>query len=285
MDPLQLAPLTLLETSLEGFYRTRYLTVAGLVVLLWDHCLTFERERRYIWPARNNVGKWGFLCCRYVVPIILIVEAHTNSGLNSMKFSDNFCRTWVVVTCLSGVIFSAFSRALVLMRLWRPWNGLGSVILATSVVFVIAEVGSVASMAISIQQSWSTYHFVPSLHICAVTSKPGALKGVWGFTVFLELFMFVMVYVNALSRPRSAHTFMLGVLYRDGIVFFLTISTLGWLNLVVAITAPASEVFLGAYCIWALVTTIVSRMIINLQEAEKRVSGEIHAVNAYSNLA
>jgi Family of unknown function (DUF6533) len=80
-------------TGIEGVVITRYLSgkscfihgilqfigicsVAGLIVLLYDHCLTFEQERQLIWPTRVTVVKWALLCNRYIVEVILIVTAH-----------------------------------------------------------------------------------------------------------------------------------------------------------------------------------------------------------------
>lgn len=82
-----------LELAIEGIVVTRYLSgksclvhgilqfisirsVAGLIVLLYDHCLTFEQERQLIWPSRATVVKWALLCNRYLVEVILIATAH-----------------------------------------------------------------------------------------------------------------------------------------------------------------------------------------------------------------
>lgn len=81
------------ELAVEGVVITRYLSgesclvhwvlqfmpirsVAGLIVLLYDHCLTFEQERQLIWPSRATVVKWALLCNRYLVEVILIATAH-----------------------------------------------------------------------------------------------------------------------------------------------------------------------------------------------------------------
>jgi len=94
------------------------------------------------------------------------------------------------------------------------------------------------------------------------------LIGLWTLIMVFELLVSVMVALNGLSRPRESHTVLMKVLYRDGICFFVVITTVRILNLVLAIKAPASQTLLGIYCIWCLITAIVSRMMINLREAK-----------------
>jgi len=52
------------------------------------------------------------------------------------------------------------------------------------------------------------------------------------------------------------------------------------LNLVMAVLDIPTQIFLGIYCIWALITTIVSRMILNVREAEL---GILHDLDDYSS--
>jgi hypothetical protein len=79
--------------------------------------------------------------------------------------------------------------------------------------------------------------FNPLLHMCTLSHKPAIIKGLWvlavsvlsfsadDYSVFaqiaFELFIFSMVCLNALNRPRGSHIILMKVLYRDGICFFL----------------------------------------------------------------
>ena len=74
--------------------------------------------------------------------------------------------------------------------------------------------------------------------MCIITQNPVSWKSVWAITVShivrsetlfklfnqlgFDVFTFLMVCLNALSRPRGSHTLlMMKVLYRDGLSFFL----------------------------------------------------------------
>lgn len=169
---------------------------------------------------------------------------------------------------LFGLIAVVFLHGLVLIKLWGLWEGQTSVVLVTILVYVVIEGAALVSVIIALQEGLSGIQFNQGLHMCVTTHKPIMFKIVWVCTLIFDTFMVAMLCLNALSRPRHSHTFMMRVLYRDGLFCFLAIVALALLNLVISITAPASRLFLGVFCILALVTTIVCRMIINLQEAE-----------------
>jgi len=115
---------------------------------------------------------------------------------------------------------------------------------------------------------WPNARFRQELNSCALDRTPPTLKIVWAILITFEFFAFLMVLFNGLSRPRGGDAFLLKILLRDGIIFFLIISALGWVNLTVSITESPSRSELGIFCIWAMCVTIVTRMMLNLREAE-----------------
>jgi hypothetical protein len=50
--------------------------VAGLVVVLYDHVLTFGDEVRLIWAAPRSFAKWIFLVNRYLTEVCLLAVAN-----------------------------------------------------------------------------------------------------------------------------------------------------------------------------------------------------------------
>lgn len=106
MDPKALAKLI---DSVPALLATRYLTCAcsksvlrhgsisvadglfpviGLVVLLWDHVLTFEEEIKYIWKLPVELGKVVFLFNRYFVEGALCLSAYGELGEISERAKD-----------------------------------------------------------------------------------------------------------------------------------------------------------------------------------------------------
>lgn len=267
---MSLQVLAKAETALEGVLATRYLSVAGLTVLLYDHLLTFEQERRYLWPSKASVIKYALLLNRYLVAIVLSINGYALSGLNSAGLSNSFCQIWwTMIPCLA--IFSiAICHGILILKLWKLWGASRLIILVTTAAYIVTETVSLIMVGVTAKNIWPHAIYVPQLQSCALTVTPPTLKVVWATMVIFELFAFLMVLFNGLSRPRSGDSALFKILIHDGIYFFLVISALGWLNLVTSTVSPGSKGELGVFCIWALCVTIVTRMILNLREAETK---------------
>lgn len=64
-------------------------TVAGAVVLFYDHILTLPDEHRFVWKAKASFAKHAFLLNRYVVPsVMLLVLSGTSKTRKRMVNSS-----------------------------------------------------------------------------------------------------------------------------------------------------------------------------------------------------
>ncbi|KAK0463038.1 uncharacterized protein EV420DRAFT_1151393 [Desarmillaria tabescens] len=81
---------------------TRYLSGAGLVVLLYDHILTFPAEVELIWTARWSVPKVLFLLIRYFVPSSVIIHIHLLSGIANSHVSNSLRNLFSCTYGISG---------------------------------------------------------------------------------------------------------------------------------------------------------------------------------------
>ena len=48
-------------------------TVAGTVVLFYDHLMTLQDEYRFVWMAKPSFAKFAFLLNRYAVPSAMLL--------------------------------------------------------------------------------------------------------------------------------------------------------------------------------------------------------------------
>jgi len=242
--------------------------------------LTFEKERRYIWPSKAGLIKWPLIINKYLVVIILMINAHSLSGLSTAGLSNNFCRVWwSIIGCLA-ILSIAICHGILILKLWKLWGGIRSIMIVTTIAYITTEIASFVMVAFTASEIWSNAVYDPALRSCAIETTPPSLKVVWAIMVAFDLFVFLMVLFNALSRPRDVNTHLIKILIHDGVLFFVVISALGWLNLISNVTAPTSKGELATFCIWAMAVTIVSRMILNLREAES-MRQSINGADAY----
>ncbi|PBK92493.1 hypothetical protein ARMGADRAFT_1063451 [Armillaria gallica] len=260
------------ETATEIVWHiqaTRYLTSAGLVVLLYDHLLTFSAEVGLIWAARWSVPKVLFLLLRYFVPSSVIIHTHLLSGIANSYVSNTVCVIWYDISMYLGQISVAISNFLVLLHLWNLWERTPLFICCTLALFTLTAIANIACTTVVVVATSHNMYFDHDLRTCAIRDR-AHVPLLWAPCLAFEVVaMSAMVY-NALSRPRSLHTDVGKILYRDGIAYFLILFALRLMNLLLASIAPVSLVLLGVFFIWSSTTVTVTRLILNLRELRTR---------------
>ena len=67
-------------------YQADSVPAVGFVVLLYDHLLTFELERKYVWNAPRSFSKFAFLFNRYMVLCCLVAITCGEYSAFSIRF-------------------------------------------------------------------------------------------------------------------------------------------------------------------------------------------------------
>jgi hypothetical protein len=60
--------------------------------------------------------------------------------------------------------------------------------------------------------------------VCCITTDPMPFPDFTRLKTALDVYAFVLLFLNALSRPRAENEKLLEILYSNGIVFFLVCS-------------------------------------------------------------
>ncbi|KAG8766331.1 hypothetical protein FRC12_006940 [Ceratobasidium sp. 428] len=68
-------------TGVVDIFAARYVTVASIMLLFWDHVITLDDEITLIWPAKFGIVKAIFLFNRYAVSIWIAAAFSMMSGL------------------------------------------------------------------------------------------------------------------------------------------------------------------------------------------------------------
>ncbi|KAJ7445614.1 hypothetical protein FB451DRAFT_793294 [Mycena latifolia] len=252
--------------ALQNVATTRYVSVAGFVVLLYDHALTLDDEVKYVWSAPSTVAKILFLILRYMVPLFLLAQTITRSGLPVIPISDNVCKGWTGFAAYAGWFSIGISNFLVLLRIWAMLPR-GHRLIAWSIVFfVVMQAINFAVTTWVVVKMSEVLVFEPLVGLCTFTRKPNVV-GLWVVGLFFEIVVFLTVCWNALDRPRAlgpdSDAAVTRMLLRDGFVYFAILFTLRVANTVIAIVSPISSLFVIVFFIWAATTLTTSRLIIN----------------------
>ncbi|KAJ6470983.1 hypothetical protein C8R45DRAFT_1015038 [Mycena sanguinolenta] len=256
MDGAQLSPIDV--AAFQNVFITRYISAMLLQVLLYDHLLTLDDEVEYIWTAPRTLAKTLFMILRYMVPVFLIAETITHSGLAVISMSNLLYAGW-----LSMVI----SNFLVLLRIWTTLPRNHRLIAWSLAFFVVMQLMSFAVTTWVISTAVHVLVFDPLVGICVISSKT-KIFALWAPGLLFEAIVFLTVCWNMLHRP---HTFRPDT---DARMALLRIA-----NTVVAIVAPVSAVLVVVFFIWAATTVTTSRLIIN----SRREVGKAERLRAMEN--
>ncbi|EJD04690.1 uncharacterized protein FOMMEDRAFT_27033 [Fomitiporia mediterranea MF3/22] len=172
-------------------YAFRYITLAGTSVLVYDTLLTFPEELRFVWhPLVYNRQK----------------GATWKSNVSRVLYLLN---RYFMITIAIMLLICLIPTG-TMTNLW-----LGTCLLLSSFIinctlvatFTFADTVKIAG----------TRNFMA----CVITEMPILFLGSWIPCALFDTVAFILLLLNALSRPRQADAHLMKVLYIDGIIFFL----------------------------------------------------------------
>ncbi|KAG2148871.1 hypothetical protein DEU56DRAFT_753105 [Suillus clintonianus] len=229
--------LSFTSSELQNLRASQYVSAAGLVVLLWDHFLTFHDEVELVWRARLSFPKVLFLFNRYVVPVSLIV----------LTYEFQFCQTWFGVGIVVGMVSIGTSNFLILLRLWVLWDRKTRLVLVTLALFIVTQITMMCSGANVAQIVFEFMIFIMTWWNALDKPHPQHAK-----------------MAKVMYRDGSIYFFFEPADLRQAL-FGLRL-----VNLILSIISPLSLMFLGVFFIWSACNVTLTRLIMNL----RRVAAE-----------
>ncbi|KAJ6568461.1 hypothetical protein B0H10DRAFT_2238195 [Mycena sp. CBHHK59/15] len=221
---MSLDPETVLNV-VQDILVVRYVSVAGLVILLYDHSLSFSDEVKLVWNAKFTSSKFLFLAMRYLVPCMMIVHSVQLSGLSDMHVSDKI---------FVGRITIVFNNWLVLLRLWILWERDQTLILCTLSLFIAAQMATFICTSIGLARMLPQIYFVPTLHLC-VSTAPAKLAVMW-----IPGLAFESVVLMAMGWKSVSNILFTCLILTVGLQFLFA---LGLTNTILVFVARPSLVF------------------------------------------
>lgn len=258
-------PTAELELLTRDFLVTKYVSVAGLAILLYDHLLTLDDEVQFIWKEKWNIPKYMFLFLRYIVPLMVILTVLQTVGFAVPNLGHtSSCKGIMTASILAGFLAMAFSHVFAMVRLWFLCDYESWLVRGTLGCFVLTEMVTVACVSVALRDILSTTFWNPQLKHCSFSHRL-ELGKIWAPGVFFDVIASLVVAANVLSRPREASKGLLKCLLNDGYFYFFMLLLFRITNLVIALTARPSLLFVGIFLIWCAVTAITTRFVLRLR--------------------
>ncbi|ESK87225.1 hypothetical protein Moror_5813 [Moniliophthora roreri MCA 2997] len=170
---------------------SRYLSVAGVVILLYDHLLTTL-----------------FLTPRYVVTTCVSIHTYESSGLtHSVSFPDLMLMFGIdsvlqSMLCL-GMITIALGNLVVLLHVWSIWERKSRFVKGIMALYIATHLASIVSLATAVLMIIPVTTFSHELRLCIMSDRDVSFTMLWVPELVFEVSMLDAVIWNALDRPRS----------------------------------------------------------------------------------
>ncbi|KAI5115927.1 hypothetical protein M0805_009863 [Coniferiporia weirii] len=254
----------------------RYLNGIGLVMLLYDHVLSFDDEVRLVWQAKPSFAKKAFLLNKYLVPVVLLGWANLMNSFSSDGLADSTCRQFFVFSSLVGIISIGIANVLILLRVISLWDRKRSIAILLGSGFLVSFCATFGLMVAVTAKVSPGVAYNPQAHMCTLTTETKILPAVWASPMLFEILVLIFVCWNAFDRPRSRDTPLTRSLARDGMGFFAALTIFRTFNLVLTIVRP-DLIELGVFFVWAMTTLVLNRSMLNIHRAADETNVETHA--------
>ncbi|KAF8501913.1 hypothetical protein JB92DRAFT_857419 [Gautieria morchelliformis] len=231
----------LLFTS--SLMKTRYSTFAALSFLVYDHILTFDAEKQFVWRSPWSFGKVLFIVSRHFGLFALMFNAHSLRRFQ-ICLSCQIFRAWEGIAVMLAVMIT---EVILMTRIYAVYDR-SKIILAVMGVLYGANIAGTA-LIVYMDRGFSYF-------LCWLPA--------FGFETLLVL---IMLYKGLRTRDRGLNSPLLNVVVRDSIVYFLAIFASLFVDCLIWGLSPQTFNVELSGC-WTIAASCAfgSRLLLNIRE-------------------
>ncbi|KAG8819663.1 hypothetical protein FRC19_009624 [Serendipita sp. 401] len=265
-----------LPQTLLNLEASRYLSAAGMIVVLYDTILTLPDEIRLIWPMPFGVIKAIWFLSRYVVPALIVFSNYqfmeSRGPLSDHLFVLTNCEGYVLALAWCINISFAASNWLLLLRVSALWGRKKLVIYPLYAGYVALYIALTVIVGIAGVTMAKNLAYNPIVKLCIFTERiPATLIHSQWLPILFDVVIFILTLVKAkqdniaLRKGSRTNAPVLFVLFRDGGIYCIVIIALRIFNFVAWAFLDETMVYLGLGFLWSIVTTLINRFYLNLR--------------------
>ncbi|KIM29251.1 hypothetical protein M408DRAFT_328925 [Serendipita vermifera MAFF 305830] len=265
LTPAQLLDLfEQLKTGLRSIAAGKYALVAGLTLALYDHLLTLDREKRYIWKARGwSTPRAIFLFTRYSVPLILL--GHCLDNLGGPR-ADELCLRWSFANTYWTFVLYSMMHWLVALRVYAYWGRSRRVLFSFVALWSIAFIATTTEATIWLVNYKGTAAYDPILKSCSIGAPTWLPVINVGFLI-LEIPAFCLTAWKFRQDSKVlANSLLIKTLIRDGVLYFFIVLGLTTGTALFTYLAPLAMSGVPRFLTLGIVDVTVSRLVLSLHE-------------------
>ncbi|KAG9054161.1 hypothetical protein FS842_005931 [Serendipita sp. 407] len=251
-----------LIVALHSLQASRYTSAAAATIYVYNIFLTFGDEVEYFWSRlKFTFPDLLYIINRYVCLAFFLNTVYDLAGFRP-DLTEEYCRKYTEVIGVSA-LWQEHPRLVKLI--WFLW----AITLVT-----LTVLGSLSCKQVVAGMTYNRY-----IRMCAPASSPRILASTPIGPTTYELFLTTLTLIKAYSLSKHAKVsqtpILLRVLTRDGVSYFVLSTLLSLANIISWYLLPASLMYLFLYLYWALGSTVIAALVLNLRQTYYRgLSGE-----------
>lgn len=211
----ELASIAKNRYLLDLFQTVKYIDIALLTILLYDHCLTFELERRRIWTLSWKLPKCLFLFNRYILPPLFIFEVFSNL----MQVGHRICdvRIYTLIPLSAAVLIVELMFILRVLALYGNSPRLARYLVIQLFVHWVIGGSIFASFVLPSTKSIIGYDIFTG----CLYEAPSWTALTWMPFLVIESILVILALYKCRKYGQLTPTVM--ILARDSVLYFITI--------------------------------------------------------------
>ncbi|PPQ73592.1 hypothetical protein CVT24_007960 [Panaeolus cyanescens] len=222
------------QDTIESFQLVHYCQVAALVITLYDHIITLDREVEYIWMRKWSKSKVLYLLARYfgdfllisVIVVFLNQDASRLDNTNPVSYAALFCENkgliGLKVVGTGSMVIILITQVIMQLRIKALYGKIISRII--TVLWLIEVVGVLSLGVASLVAIDVRSYTLDTARVCNPTYLPRFAFLFWVPVICFETFLFVLAfriaYLNWLEVGDWRGAALLHIVLRDNFQFF-----------------------------------------------------------------
>ncbi|KAH9913013.1 uncharacterized protein B0H18DRAFT_1050972 [Fomitopsis serialis] len=259
--------------DVHSLFVAEYLTAAALTLSLWDHALTFGREVQLLWRLPLSPLQMLLLVNRYGAEISMIFIA-SNIGWGMPLVTVMVCEGISVLITVYCIINSASSQFSILFYLYKLFDSKCLYRRALVGGFIVCFSVSITFGILSVRQTFDMLRHSNDI-LCVESLRRELAIGMWSGMVAYDIFVFLLLVVNAIHQPRRRDSEIVNRLLHGGAFVFLACFVLRVSQLLSSVLAAGAQSLLIPLLAWSLDGILTYRLLLKVKAVELVAEGQL----------
>ncbi|KAI3605196.1 hypothetical protein WG66_013116 [Moniliophthora roreri] len=253
---------SLIEGMTEAFL-ARYIAAVSLVIIVYDHLLTLDREVLSMWRSRDRglAPKIIWALNRYFSEAIVAYIAYVELQRDWMMLCDRF--VWVFA--VSSTLFISTTHFIIVLRLfnlWGPQKRTAAILISGFVIALATALGLVVYIILQVKM----HYLPPPFHTCFFLYLPKSLPSFLAIWLGFDTFLFIVAFYNALERPHRTNVEVIDIVLREGALLLLAAFGIRLIPLVLTIVGNPVQAFGSMNILWVVDSIVSSRIHLRVED-------------------